>query len=257
MSSTFVRSHEKLNQTFSETRSCFSHEEPKNMPGLSKSGPFNRKYVKHYYFILVLELSKTIGLNPRGYPGSLLNDFRDSEVVHEYEIFEKAMDTDENGIIGKSEFIGFKDYSKTSDELFNNGHEDTWLLTLKSPQGVLACDKLLGSIGHENYFSTNIGKNFMWDLSTYLPDERAFVKDENNSFFNLATFTALMYEFILYDTNKDGLLTFDSGLKENSSSTSLQLCSDYTWFNQEGRNADAKEFMIHKLRKLVDMLKKQ
>ena len=135
MSSTFVRSHEKLNQTFSETRSCFSHEEPKNMPGLSKSGPFNRKYVKHYYFILVLELSKTIGLNPRGYPGSLLNDFRDSEVVHEYEIFEKAMDTDENGIIGKSEFIGFKDYSKTSDELFNNGHEDTWLLTLKSPKG--------------------------------------------------------------------------------------------------------------------------
>ena len=207
--------------------------------------------------ILVFKLSKTIGLNPRGYPGSLLEDFRDSDVVLEYENLEKAMDSDENGIISDSEFNGFKDYSKTSDQLFTNGHEDTWLLTLKSPQGVLGCDKLLGSIGHEHYFSTNIGKNFMWDLSTYLTDERSFVEDENNSFFNLATFSALMYEFILYDTNKDGVLTFDSGAKENTSSNTLQLCSDYTWFNEEGRKASAKEFMIHKLRKLVDMLNKQ
>ena len=122
---------------------------------------------------------------------------------------------------------------------------------MKSPQGVLACDKLLGSIGNEHYFSTNINKNFMWDLSTYLPDERSFVEDENNSFFNLATFSALMYEFILYDTNKDGVLTFDSGAKENTSSNTLQLCSDYTWFNEEGRKASPKEFMIHKLRKRI------
>ena len=66
-----------------------------------------------------------------------------------------------------------------------------------------------------------------------------------------------MYEFILYDTNKDGVLTFDSGAKETTSSKTLQLCSDYTWFNEEGRKANAKEFMIHKLRKLVDMLNKQ
>ena len=180
-------------------------------------------------------------MNPRGYPGSLLEDFRDSDVVLEYENLEKAIDSDENGIISNSEFNGFKDYSKTSDQLFNNGHEDTWLLTLKSPQGVLACDKLLGGTGHEHYFTTNINKNFMWDLSTYLPDERSFVEDESNSFFNLATFSALMYEFILYDTNKDGVLTFDSGAKENTSSKTLQLCSDYTWFNEGGRKASAKE----------------
>ena len=85
--------------------------------------------------ILVLDLKKTIGSEPRGYPNSFLDVFRDPEVVLEYEKFEEAMDTDGNGIIGESEFNSFKDYSKTSDELFNNGHEDTWLLTLKSPKG--------------------------------------------------------------------------------------------------------------------------
>ena len=85
--------------------------------------------------ILVLDLKKTIGVEPRGYPDSLLDVFRDPEVVSEYEKFEEAMDMDGNGIIGESEFNSFKDYSKTSDELFNNGHEDTWLLTLKSPKG--------------------------------------------------------------------------------------------------------------------------
>ncbi len=89
--------------------------------------------------ILVFDLKKSIGLEPRGYPDSLLDVFHDPEVVLEYEKFEKAMDTDGNGIIGESEFNGFKDYSKTSDELFCNGHEDTWLLTLKSPKG--ACDE--------------------------------------------------------------------------------------------------------------------
>ena len=85
--------------------------------------------------ILVFNLKETIGSEPRGYPDSLLDVFRDPEVVLEYEKFEEAMDTDGNGIIGESEFNSFKDYSKTSDALFNNGHEDTWLLTLKSPKG--------------------------------------------------------------------------------------------------------------------------
>ena len=40
--------------------------------------------------ILVFKLSETIGLNPRGYPGSLLEDFRDSVIVLEYENLEKA-----------------------------------------------------------------------------------------------------------------------------------------------------------------------
>ena len=85
--------------------------------------------------ILVFDLKKTIGVEPRGYPDSFLDVFRDPEVVLEYEKFEEAMDTDGNGIIGESEFNSFKEYSKTSDELFSNGHEDTWLLTLKSPKG--------------------------------------------------------------------------------------------------------------------------
>ena len=43
--------------------------------------------------ILVLDLKKTIGVEPRGYPDSLLDVFRDPEVVSEYEKFEEAMDT--------------------------------------------------------------------------------------------------------------------------------------------------------------------
>ena len=39
--SSFVRCHEKQNQTFSDPFSCLSHEEPKNLLGLLKSGPFN------------------------------------------------------------------------------------------------------------------------------------------------------------------------------------------------------------------------
>ena len=42
--------------------------------------------------ILVLDLKKTIGVEPRGYPDSLLDVFRDPEVVSEYEKFEEAMD---------------------------------------------------------------------------------------------------------------------------------------------------------------------
>ena len=34
--------------------------------------------------ILVLDLKKTIGVEPRGYPDSLLDVFRDPEVVLEY-----------------------------------------------------------------------------------------------------------------------------------------------------------------------------
>ena len=205
--------------------------------------------------ILVHDLKKTIGLEPRGYPGSLLDVFRDPEVVLEYEKFEKAMDTDGNGIIGESEFNGFKDYSKTSDKLFSNGHEDTWLLTIKSPKG--ACDELLGRIGHDQYQSSTMGKNFMWDLATYIPDGRSFTEDRKNSLFNLATFSALLFEFIVYDTNKDGVLTFDSVSKEKPGTTIWEVCSDYTWFNEDGRVASGKEFMIYKLRKLVDMVKKQ
>ena len=43
--------------------------------------------------ILVFDLKKTIGVEPRGYPDSLLDVFRDPEVVSEYEKFEEAMDT--------------------------------------------------------------------------------------------------------------------------------------------------------------------
>ena len=43
--------------------------------------------------ILVFDLKKTIGVEPRGYPDSLLDVFRDPEVVLEYEKFEEAMDT--------------------------------------------------------------------------------------------------------------------------------------------------------------------
>ena len=39
--SSFVKYHEKQNQTFSDPFSCLSHEEPENLPGLLKSGPFN------------------------------------------------------------------------------------------------------------------------------------------------------------------------------------------------------------------------
>ena len=205
--------------------------------------------------ILVFDLKKTIGVEPRGYPDSLLDVFRDPEVVLEYEKFEETMDTDGNGIIGESEFNSFKDYSKTSDELFSNGHEDTWLLTLKSPKG--ACDELLAGKGQDQFQSSTMGKNFMWDLATYVPDERSFTEDRKNSFFNLATFSALLYEFIVYDTNKDGVLTFDSTSKEKPGATIWDVCSDYTWFNEDGRVASGKEFMIYKLRKLVDMVKKQ
>ena len=41
----------------------------------------------------MLDLKKTIGVEPRGYPDSLLDVFRDPEVVLEYEKFEEAMDT--------------------------------------------------------------------------------------------------------------------------------------------------------------------
>ena len=97
----------------------------------------------------------------------------------------------------------------------------------------------------------------MWDLATYVPDQRSFTEDRKNSFFNLATFSALLFEFIVYDTNKDGVLTFDSESKEKPGTTIWEVCSDYTWFDEEGRVASGKEFMIYKLRKLVDMVKKQ
>ena len=129
--------------------------------------------------------------------------------------------------------------------------------TLNTPLPKGACDELLARKGHDQFQSSTMGKNFMWDLATYVPDECSFTEDRKNSFFNLAAFSALLFEFIVYDTNKDGVLTFDSTSKEKPGSTIWDVCSDYTWFNEEGRVASGKEFMIYKLRKLVDMVKKQ
>merc|ERR1712150_28912 len=134
--------------------------------------------------------------------------------------FAEAMDKDGNEIISKKEFDGLKEYAENEFVFAYRGVGD--------------------------YFS-HIFPQYYWNLLEKSKEIGLnYEEDEDNDMFFAVTFLTLISEFSAMDSDKDGLLTF----KHSNS-----VGGDITWFNEDGRAASVKDYIIYKMRFLVDWLK--